>query len=70
MFGIALDPGSTVDIFGMQAEAQIAASSYKRTAESGGVYANARFRDDELTIKTVGPNRHSCELDIVNVEYI
>jgi hypothetical protein len=69
-FGIALDPGTTVDVFGIQAEAQTTASLYKQTAETGGVYPNARFRDDTLTITTVGPSRHSCELDIVNVEYL
>lgn len=69
-FGIALDPGSVVNIFGIQAEAQITASPYKQTAEMGGVYPNARFRDDTLTITTIGPSRHSCELDIVNVEYL
>jgi hypothetical protein len=69
-FGIALDPGSTVDVFGIQAEAQTTASLYKQTAETGGVYPNARFRDDTLTITTLGPSRHSCELDIVNVEYL
>ena len=69
-FGIALNPGSTVDVFGMQAEAQPAASLYKQTAETGGVYPNARFRDDVMTITTVGPNRHSCEMNIINVEYI
>lgn len=69
-FGIALDPGTAVDVFGIQAEAQTTASLYKQTAETGGVYPNARFRDDTLTITTVGPSRHSCELDIVNVEYL
>jgi hypothetical protein len=69
-FGIALDPGTVVDIFGFQAEAQTAASPYKQTAETGGVYPHARFRDDALTITTVGPSRHCCELDIVNVEYL
>jgi hypothetical protein len=69
-FGIALDPGTTVDVFGFQAEAQIAASLYKQTAETGGVYPNARFKGDTLTITTVGPSRHSCDLDIVNVEYL
>jgi len=69
-FGIALDPGSTVEVFGMQAEAQTAASLYKQTFETAGVYPNARFRNDALTITTVGPNRHSCELDIVNVEHL
>lgn len=69
-FGIALDPGTTVDVFGIQAEAETTASLYKRTAETGGVYPNARLRDDTLTITTVGPSRHSCELDIVNVEHL
>jgi hypothetical protein len=69
-FGIALDPGTTVDVFGIQAEAQTTASMYKQTAETGGVYPNARFQTDTLTITTVGPGRYSCELDIVNVEYL
>lgn len=69
-FGVGLDPGALVDIFGIQAEAQTAASLYKRTAETGGLYPNARFRDDTLTITAVGPGRYSCELDIVNVEYL
>jgi hypothetical protein len=69
-FGIALDPGTTVDVFGIQAEAQTTASLYKQTVETGGVYPNARFQSDALTMTTVGPGRHSCELDIVNVEYL
>lgn len=69
-FGIALDPGSTVSVFGFQAEAQPTASAYKQTAETGGVYPNARFQDDVLTFTAAGPGRYSCELDIVNVEYL
>ena len=69
-FGIAIGPGTTVDVFGLQVEAQIAASLYKQTADTGGVYPNARFRDDVMTVTTVGPGRYSCELDIVNVEYL
>lgn len=69
-FGIAVDPGATVDIFGIQVEAQTSASLYKRTTEAGGVYPNARFRGDTLTVTTVGPGRHCLELDIVNVDYI
>ncbi|HUO27572.1 MAG TPA: hypothetical protein VMU80_00040 [Bryobacteraceae bacterium] len=69
-FGVALDPGSAVNVFGFQAEVQPAASLYKQTAETGGVYPNARFRDDALTFTAAGPGRYSCELDIVNVEYL
>ena len=69
-FGIALDPGASVNVFAFQVEAQTTASLYKQTTETGGVYPNARFRDDTLTITTEGPGRYSCELDIVNVEYL
>jgi len=69
-FGVALNAGSTVDVFGMQVEAQPGASVYKQTAETGGVYPNARFRDDVMTITTAGPNRHSCEMNIINVEHL
>jgi hypothetical protein len=69
-FGVALDPGATVNVFGIQVEAQTTASLYKPTTETGGVYPNARFKGDTMTIATVGPGRNSCELDIVNVEYL
>jgi hypothetical protein len=69
-FGVALDPGATVKVFGIQVEAQTTASMYKQTTETGGVYPNARFKSDTMTITTVGPGRNSCELDIVNVEYL
>jgi len=69
-FGVALDPGSTVDVFGMQVEAQPAASLYKKTAENGGVYSNVRFRDDTLVITTIGPGRHSSKVSLVNVEHL
>jgi hypothetical protein len=69
-FGVALAPDSSVNIFGMQVEAQPAASLYKSTSDTGGVYPNARFRDDVLSLTVTGPNSYSCELDIVNVEYL
>jgi len=50
-FGAQLDAGASVDLFGMQVEAQLAASDYKKTGTQGGVYANARFSEDGLTVK-------------------
>lgn len=69
-FGIALDPGTTVQVFGFQAEAQTSASLYQQTTEIGSVYPAARFRDDTMTIRTVGPGRHSCSVNIINVEHL
>jgi hypothetical protein len=50
VFGTELDAGATVDLFGMQVEAQPGTSDYKRTGGSGGLYAQARFAEDELTV--------------------
>lgn len=63
VFGIELPPGAQVDVFGPQAEAQFAPSVY-RTSTTGGVYENARFRDDEFRFVTEGVNRHSATVNI------
>jgi hypothetical protein len=47
-FAIELQPGASVQLFGVQAEAQLGASPYKQTINQSGVYANARFQDDRL----------------------
>ena len=63
-FGIELPPGSEVDVFGMQAEPQAAASGYRTTYSIGGVYPEARLLEDALTITTEAPNWHSCGLRV------
>ena len=50
VFGMELDVGALVHVFGIQAEAQPGASDYKKTESSGGVHSQARFADDELTV--------------------
>jgi hypothetical protein len=37
---------------------------------AGGVYQNARFRDDELAVTTTGVNRHSCTVNIIHVNHL
>jgi hypothetical protein len=64
-FGIQTPAGSVVSLFGPQAEAQAAASVYK-TGTTGGVYANARFRDDTFTFTSTDVNHHST---VVNIFY-
>lgn len=63
-FGIELPAGRSVDVFGMQVEAQIGASQYKPTTAGGGVYGKARFMDDSLTATAQGVNRHSYRVRI------
>ncbi len=63
-FGVRIEPGAEVELFGPQAEAQRGASRYKRTASRAGVYAAARFADDTLEIIGDGPDSHSCRVRV------
>ena len=53
-FAIELAPGAAVQLFGVQAEAQLGASPYKMTTKTSGVYANSRFQDDRLQVTAQG----------------
>ena len=64
-FGVVLDGGLTIDVFGMQVEAQAAPSKYKPAYGQGGVYPRARFDEDEIAVTADGPGRYSCSLRIV-----
>ena len=67
-FGLEIQPGSSLDVFGLQAEAQPGASEYKRTLSRGGIYPNARLAQDSLEMITMGPDRHSCSLAVVHAD--
>jgi hypothetical protein len=68
MFGAELEAGASVDLFGMQAEAQLAPSDYKLTETQGGVYANARFGADRLTVTAQSTDVYDAVIQIVNTE--
>jgi hypothetical protein len=67
-FGAQLQAGASVDLFGMQAEAQLAPSDYKMTETQGGVYANARFGADQLTVTAQSTDVYDAVIQIVNTE--
>jgi|SRR5579871_665909 len=64
-FGLEVPAGASLDIFGLQAEAQPAASAYK-SAKTGGVFENAYFRDDQLSFTATGVNRHAVTVNIAH----
>jgi len=68
-FGLELPAGASVEIFGIQVEAQTGASVYKATTR-GGIYADARLGDDTLSITATGENRHSCTLNIIHAKHL
>lgn len=61
---ISLAPGQQVGLYGPQLEPQIAPSRYRSTAQTGGVYANAHWGIDQLTIFADAPNLFSTSFTI------
>jgi hypothetical protein len=62
-FGLELSAGGSLDVFGMQVEAQPSASGYK-SSTTGGVYENAYLLRDTFSFTTTDVNRHSATVDI------
>ena len=67
-FSAQMSAGGTVGLFGMQVEAQLGASDYKQTGPIGGVYSNARFGADTITVTAQGTDVYDAVLQIVNTE--
>jgi hypothetical protein len=65
VFGARLEAGALVDLFGMQVEAQPGVSDYKKTGGSGGVYTEARFAEDELTLTAKGTDIFDAVIRLV-----
>jgi hypothetical protein len=65
-FGAQLAAGASVDLFGMQVEAQPGASDYKMTGVSGGVFSSARFAGDELTVTAQSTDVYDAVIRIVS----
>ena len=65
-FSIVLSPGQTIDVWGLQVEAQPYPSAYKQTAAASGIYEETYFGDDELKITSTSPGLSSCEINLVS----
>ncbi len=61
---VSLEAGQQVSLYGPQLEAQIAASRYRPTLQTGGVYANAHWGVDELPISADAPDLFSTVFSI------
>jgi len=67
-FGAQVAAGASVNLFGMQAEAQLAPSDYKMTTAQGGVFLKARFGTDQLTVTAQGTDVFDAVIPIVDTE--
>lgn len=67
-FAVEIYPGSSLLIYGPQAEPQMSASDYKPTGGGSGVFMGARFDMDELEWVIDGPQRLSTNIWIRSKE--
>jgi hypothetical protein len=68
-FAITIGAGEVVEVYGLQVEAQAAASGYKASSV-GGVYEDAHLGDDALTITSTDVNRNSCTVKIIHANHL
>jgi hypothetical protein len=65
-FSIAIAAGQTIDIWGLQVEAQPFPSAYKQTTAPLGIYEETYFENDELRIASTSPGLSSCEIGLLS----
>ena len=65
-FGISIAPGATVQVCGLQAEAQPAAGAYKSTTATSGVFQKSRFDQDSMNVTATEAGLFACSLRIVS----
>lgn len=63
-FGVAVEAGGQVELYGLQAEPQRGASAYKRTTTRNSLYPSTSFATDELKMRSDGPGEYSCRVRI------
>lgn len=65
-FRVRLDAATSVDLFGMQVEAQPGMGTYQKTGAQGGVHPRARFAADGLLVRAQGNDVHDAVVQIVS----
>jgi hypothetical protein len=65
-FSIAVAAGQTVDVWGLQIEAQPFPSAYKQTTAPLGIYEETYFENDELRIANTSPGLSSCDIGLLS----
>jgi hypothetical protein len=65
-FSIVLAAGQTIDVFGLQVEAQPYPSVYRPTTAALGIYDETYFENDELTVTSTAPGLSSCAIKLIS----
>lgn len=65
-FSLVLAAGQTINVWGLQVEAQPYPSAYKVTGTALGIYEETYFAGDELTMTSTSPTSSSCEVTLIS----
>jgi hypothetical protein len=65
-FAITLSPGQSIEVWGLQVEAQPFASQYKQTGPASGIYEETYFASDELMVISTGLDLYACDVTLVS----
>jgi hypothetical protein len=65
-FSLAVAPGQTIDVWGLQVEAQPYPSPYKQTSAALGIYEETYFGNDELTVTSTNVGFSACEITLIS----
>ena len=65
-FAIRISAGQSLDLWGLQVEAQPYASKYKPSVTAQGVYPQTHFAVDELPMINTSPGRYSCTVQAIS----
>ena len=65
-YSLIIGPGQTVDVWGMQVEAQPYPSSYKQTSAALGIYEETYFGSDELKVTSTSVVLSSCDITLIS----
>jgi hypothetical protein len=61
---VVINPAQQIQLYGPQLEPQITPSAYRATSTRGGVYANAHWAIDKLTVLAEAPHLFSTTIHI------
>lgn len=65
-FGIEIQPGHAVDVYGLQAECGPYPAQYRPTAPPAGIYDRTSFANDELAITATGFELFAAEFTLIS----
>jgi hypothetical protein len=65
-FSITLGSGQTINVWGLQVEAQPYPSAYKQTSVPEGIFEETYFENDELTTTSTSVGLSSCEIRLMS----